>query len=193
MKPLIYNLLFAFPSLLSFLFFLILCYYFWNENTYFIFKENTLSYTKTGDKSIPLPEDWISYRELPENIKKEFIQSLDKKYYYQHGYSHLNLAGILFYKMGIISKPSFYDTISLKLVKILFPIESNPFSLSYIQMSVALEKSLNKNELLEYYINLAEWKEGKIGILAASKFYFQKHPKELTNEEVFQLTQLLNE
>jgi membrane peptidoglycan carboxypeptidase len=52
-----------------------------------------------------------------------------------------------------------------------------------IRYAIALEKKLNKQQILEKYLNIAPFGDGAYGIFAASQVYFNKAPKDLTIEE----------
>lgn len=60
-----------------------------------------------------------------------------------------------------------------------------------LAVAVELEKQLKKRQILEIYLNLAEWGEGIFGIGAASQYYFHKPPSELDAKEGAFLAMLL--
>lgn len=57
--------------------------------------------------------------------------------------------------------------------------------------AILLERNFTKNEILEIYLNVAEWGEGVFGIKAASQVYFGKLPSLLTPKEGAFLAMLL--
>jgi membrane peptidoglycan carboxypeptidase len=50
-------------------------------------------------------------------------------------------------------------------------------------ITIALEQELSKRRILEIYLNIIEWGDGIYGLGPAARYYFQKHPSELTDEE----------
>jgi membrane peptidoglycan carboxypeptidase len=58
-------------------------------------------------------------------------------------------------------------------------------------LAVRLDRKVSKNRILEIYLNIAEWGPGFHGIGAASRYYFDKHPSELTAREGAFLAMLL--
>ena len=52
-----------------------------------------------------------------------------------------------------------------------------------MKYAVALEKKLNKQQILERYLNISAYGHGAYGIFAASHVYFNKDPKDLTLPE----------
>ena len=49
-----------------------------------------------------------------------------------------------------------------------------------MKYAIDLEKKLNKDQILERYLNIAAYGHGAYGIFAASHVYFEKDPKDLT-------------
>jgi len=52
-----------------------------------------------------------------------------------------------------------------------------------MKYAIDLEKKLNKDQILERYLNIAAYGHGSYGIFAASHVYFEKDPKDLTLPE----------
>jgi len=49
-----------------------------------------------------------------------------------------------------------------------------------MKYAIALEKKLNKEQILERYLNIAPFGHSSYGVYAAASVYFNKHPKDLT-------------
>jgi membrane peptidoglycan carboxypeptidase len=60
-----------------------------------------------------------------------------------------------------------------------------------MKLAMALEKKLNKQQILERYLNIAPFGHGAWGIYAASHVYFNKDPKDLTLPEAALLAGLV--
>ena len=60
-----------------------------------------------------------------------------------------------------------------------------------MKYAIALEKKLNKQQILERYLNIAAFGEGAYGIWAASQVYFQETPAELTLPQASLLASLV--
>src|SRR5690606_18586003 len=52
-----------------------------------------------------------------------------------------------------------------------------------IRMAIELEKRLNKDQILQNYLNIAAFGNGAYGVYAASQVYFNKEPRDLTLAE----------
>jgi membrane peptidoglycan carboxypeptidase len=61
--------------------------------------------------------------------------------------------------------------------------DTNVRKLREIRFAMALEKKLNKDQILEKYLNIAPFGQAAYGIYAASQVYFNKPPKDLKIEE----------
>src|SRR5512142_1892317 len=60
-----------------------------------------------------------------------------------------------------------------------------------MKYAIALEKKLNKQQILERYLNIASFGEGAYGIYAASEVYFAKPPSDLNLPEAALLAGLV--
>jgi membrane peptidoglycan carboxypeptidase len=59
-------------------------------------------------------------------------------------------------------------------------IDSPTRKLREMKLAIALEKKLNKQQILERYLNIAPFGHGAYGVYAAAQVYFGKEPKDLT-------------
>ena len=77
------------------------------------------------------------------------------------------------------------STITQQTVKNVFltPEQSYLRKLKELFASLSLEKKLSKNEVLELYLNVAEFGPNLYGVRAAAKHYFRKRPKQINAAE----------
>lgn len=87
------------------------------------------------------------------------------------------------------------STISMQLVKNVFLTREKTLSrkLEEILMVYVLENNriVSKERMFEVYLNIIEWGPNVYGIGEASRFYFQKHPSELTLKECLFLASII--
>ena len=85
------------------------------------------------------------------------------------------------------------STITQQLAKNLYLSSSrNPLrKLKEAATAVRLEWALSKDRILELYLNVAEWGPGVWGIDAASRTYFGRSPRGLTDEQAAALAATL--
>lgn len=85
------------------------------------------------------------------------------------------------------------STISQQLAKNLFLSKDKTFIRKGIEALITnkLESTLNKNEILEKYLNVIEFGEGVFGIKKAAQYYFKKSPSEVNTAEAAFLAMIL--
>lgn len=140
--------------------------------------------------------EYVTIDQIPLNLQRAFVAIEDRKFYDHNGIDPLGIvrAGI----NGIMNKlrgGSFDEgasTITQQLLK------NNYFSgwtseatfqdslerkIQEQYMAVQLEKVLDKDQILEYYLNTINLGQNTLGVEAASQRYFNKHVSELTLSE----------
>lgn len=127
----------------------------------------------------------VSIKELPNHVKNAFISIEDKRFYSHNGVDYKALARALFknVKSGFLKEGA--STITQQLIKNTHLTSEKTFKrkLAEIKLARQLEKKLNKDEILEKYLNTIYFGENCYGIAKASHYYFNKSPKELTLNE----------
>lgn len=85
------------------------------------------------------------------------------------------------------------STITQQVAKNLFlgPEKTLRRKLKEVMLAWQLERTLSKDQILEIYLNIAEWGDGMIGAEAACRFYFRKSSADLTWAEAALLTGIL--
>ena len=85
------------------------------------------------------------------------------------------------------------STITQQLVKNLYFSFERKISRKILEFFLALwfEKTLSKKQILELYLNIIYYDNGQYGISDASRFYFNRSPKDLTVNQAFFLASIL--
>lgn len=122
---------------------------------------------------------------IPENVLKAFIAIEDKRFYSHNGIDGRRLIAATLKNIKSFSFKEGASTISQQLIKNTHLSSKKTISrkLSEIKLAKELEKQFSKNEILEKYLNTIYFGEGCYGITAASRFYFNKSPKDLSLNE----------
>lgn len=140
-----------------------------------------------------LPEHWIFLQEIPKHVVRAILISEDWSFYSHEGfdYSQIKEAMEVNLEKGKFARGA--STITQQVVKNVFLDQSKSLirKLREANLTVQIEEHVSKNRILEIYLNIAEWGEGIFGIEAASKFYFNKSPKQLNVKEAVFLAILL--
>ncbi len=134
---------------------------------------------------------YVSLADLPEHVKYAFISVEDERFYEHNG---IDVRGIL--RAGVIGLTSGHfseggSTITQQLIKNqVFDggrettfIEKLERKIQEQFLAIQLENQLDKEMILEYYLNTINLGSGTYGIQTASKRYFNKDAKDLTLSE----------
>ena len=130
---------------------------------------------------VPLPQ-------VAENFRKAILAREDERFYH-HGAVDLIGIGRAVVK-NLAGKKEGASTLTQQLASDIFQLKSGEDrgdtvrqldrKLLEIAIAFRLEASLEKDEILEAYINQINWGRQIKGIGEASRVYFEKHPSELT-------------
>ncbi|MEL6861547.1 MAG: PBP1A family penicillin-binding protein [Pseudomonadota bacterium] len=134
----------------------------------------------------------INIDELPPHVPRAFIAAEDKRYYDHDGADTQAMARAAFSNLISGETVSGASTITQQLVKnlVLSPEQTLKRKVQEVRLARQLEEQLSKNEILELYLNRVYFGSGFYGLGAASRFYFDKDPKDLTLAEASLLATL---
>ncbi|MGW8265254.1 MAG: penicillin-binding protein 1A [Longimicrobiales bacterium] len=144
----------------------------------------------------------VSIEALPEYVPQAFIAIEDKRFYEHHGYSIRGIvraAIVRFPGMGTIlnRRAGGGSTITQQLARNMFT-QSIGFEkrvtrkLKELQVALALERTYEKDQILEAYINQINYDRGWYGIQTAARNYFGKSATELNVAEGAMLAAIPN-
>lgn len=163
------------------------------EGRYFLFKENSIKFLIDQSYSIELNQDWVNLEELPQGAVHALVSVEDSRFYNHKGFSLFDIHSAMIQNLILGKKLRGASTITQQLARTLFLNREKTIKrkLQEIRIAVALERSLTKKEILEYYLNTVYWGKGFNGIYFASRYHFRKPPNELTLDEFKELVQKL--
>lgn len=137
---------------------------------------------------------YVKLEDIPKQIKAGFVAVEDKRFYEHNGIDLWRMMGAMVnnIKSGKFSQGA--STISQQLIKNTHLTNEKTITrkLKEIKLAYELEKDYSKDEILELYLNNIYFGNGCYGIGRASKFYFDKEPKELTIGEGAMLIGVIN-
>lgn len=134
----------------------------------------------------------LKLSDYPENLVIALLNVEDRGFYSHGGIDFMALVRAtiqntihLRYKQGA-------STITQQLARIILDDRRKSLGRKWkeLELALALESALKKDEILEYYMNHVYLGHGAFGFGEAVKFYFQKNPRELTNTEAILLATL---
>lgn len=134
---------------------------------------------------------YITYDKIPDNLKYAFISAEDKNFF---NHSGIDLSSIIRAFFQNINNYFFTEnnnrligasTITQQLVKNLYLDSQKTIvrKMKEIIIAIKLERILDKEKILEMYLNEIYFGRGAYGIVAASEKYFNKRLLDLTIEE----------
>ena len=134
---------------------------------------------------------YITYDKIPDNLKYAFISAEDKNFF---NHSGIDLSSIIRAFFQNINNYFFTEnnnrligasTITQQLVKNLYLDSQKTIvrKIKEIIIAIKLERILDKEKILEMYLNEIYFGRGAYGIVAASEKYFNKRLLDLTIEE----------
>ncbi len=133
----------------------------------------------------PGTDPWVSLDELPPILPIAVIAQEDGGFYKHHGFSMYHIKGSIVrnLKEGRFARGA--STITMQLARNLFLSRRKTLArkLQEVVVTWALERALDKDRILELYLNVIEWGPGIFGLKAAARYYFDKAPAELTTRE----------
>lgn len=149
--------------------------------------KNIIYYDKNNDDifSENLNNDYVKLSDITNFTKNAIISTEDKNFYNHRGFDYPRIlkAMIINIKSGKIKQGA--STISQQYIKNLYLTFDKTWERKIEEafLTLELETHYSKNEILEGYLNTIDFGGGNYGIKEASKYYFNKNPKELTKAE----------
>lgn len=134
----------------------------------------------------------IKIDELPPHVARAFIAAEDKRFYEHDGADTQAMARAAWSNVISGKTVSGASTITQQLVKnlVLSPEQTMKRKVQEVRLARQLEEQLSKSEILELYLNRVYFGSGFYGLGAASRFYFDKDPQDLTLAEASLLATL---
>ncbi|MCX8075079.1 MAG: transglycosylase domain-containing protein [Clostridia bacterium] len=137
---------------------------------------------------------YVKISDIPISYKNAVIAIEDNRFYEHGPFDIVSLGRAVITNIKDMSLTEGGSTITQQLAKNMYFSQEKRFSRKVAEVFVAfdLEKKYNKDEILEYYMNIIYYGDGYIGIGQASMGYFDKTPNELTFDEQTLLAGLPN-
>ncbi len=137
---------------------------------------------------------WLAESELPALVRNAFIAIEDKRFYRHEGVDWLRTGRAALNSVLRLERRFGGSTITQQLIKNVSG-ESEATAgrkVREILRATALEKSLSKDEILAYYLNIIPLANRCYGVGAAARYYFGKKAAELLPEEAAALAAITN-
>lgn len=137
--------------------------------------------------------DFCSLESLNDYTKEAFLSIEDKDFYRHNGINKKRIAKAMFNNIKSMSLKEGASTISQQLIKNTHLTNEKTFTrkLKEVALTKKLEKSFDKDEILESYLNIIFFGNNCYGLESASKYYFSKNAKDLDLNESCTLAGLI--
>lgn len=136
--------------------------------------------------------EWVDFENIPEQLKTITLLAEDKRFYNHFGIDlwGISRAMIENIKAGRITQGG--STLTQQIAKKAFLSDERTLQRKLRESAIALgiESQLNKDEILEMYLNTAPYGPTLAGVKSASEFYFQKPVSDLQTSEMLLLAVL---
>ena len=129
--------------------------------------------------------DFVELSNISDYVKKAIVSIEDKNFYNHKGFDYLRIAKAMFVNLKSKKIKEGASTISQQYIKNLYLTFDKTWErkIQEALLTLELETHYSKNEILEGYLNTIDFGAGNYGIKEASKYYFNKEPKDLTLAE----------
>ena len=140
----------------------------------------------------PLRYAWVPYERISNNLKRAMIAAEDAKFVEHEGFDWEGIQHALDKNWKRGKTVAGGSTITQQLAKNLFLSPSKNYLRKGEEalITLMLESSMDKERILELYLNVIEWGSGVFGAEAAAQRYFGVHASDLTAEQSARLASM---
>lgn len=130
-------------------------------------------------------ENYVSLKHISHHMIDAILAVEDKHFYEHHGFDFKRIVKSIIDNLKTMSKKYGASTITQQYARNLYLNHEKSYKrkLKEAYYTMILENNYSKDEILEGYLNTIYFGHGIYGIYDAARFYFNKHPSELTINE----------
>jgi len=141
----------------------------------------------------PNSQNYVRLTQISNYMEKAVVLTEDSRFWQHHGFDFEEIEKSMKTNMKTGEYSRGGSTITQQLAKNLFLTKEKTLvrKIKEAIISIRIEKTLNKKDILEKYLNVVQFGKNIFGIKKAALFYFQKSPADLTIVESAFLTYLL--
>jgi monofunctional glycosyltransferase len=137
----------------------------------------------------PLKYEWVPYEKISKNLKRALIAAEDSKFVEHEGFDWEGIQLALEKNRARGKTVAGGSTITQQLAKNLFLSPEKTYLRKGQEaiITLMLENFLDKERILELYLNVIEWGNGVFGAEAAARRYFGVSASQLSAEQAARL------
>ncbi len=157
------------------------------ETTAFI--ERARSRYRRQEPTLKVTQQWVSLDKISKNLTKAVLLAEDDRFYQHKGFDLIEIRNSIMKNIRERRWARGGSTLTQQLAKNLYLSPEKTLKRKFDEMILTwkLESRLSKSRILELYLNVVEWGEGRFGAEAAAQFYFNKSALQLTCAEAASL------
>ena len=130
-------------------------------------------------------ENYTQYEDVPEIYYKALVAVEDRRFYKHNGFDIIGTTRAIYNDIKANELLEGGSTISQQLAKNLYFPQDNTLQrkIAEIFMAMKIEREYEKEDVREFYVNGIYYGSGYYSIYDASKGYFGKEPKDMSDYE----------
>jgi monofunctional biosynthetic peptidoglycan transglycosylase len=149
--------------------------------------------SKSGTVYFQLPDHrWRKLQEISPHLLKAVLAGEDQRFLKHRGFDFIEINHALrdILRAGKVRGAS---TITMQVARIVFlwPDRNWLRKLAEAYYTVFIETLWSKRRILEVYLNMVDWGPGVMGVDAASRRYFNRHPAAVTPQQAALMAAIL--
>ncbi len=160
-----------------------------NHASYVMYTDNAGNEVQLEQIKTSVNREWVASEDISENLKKAAVAIEDQRFYKHHGVDIKRTVGatvkFVLSKIGIGDSSYGGSTITQQVIKNITneTDKSATRKIKEMMRAIAIEKQLEKDEILTMYLNIAFFANNCYGVEAASEMYFGKSADEVNIQE----------
>jgi monofunctional glycosyltransferase len=157
------------------------------------FMRQRLSVLRMQNPQANLKYEWVPYQSISANLKKALVAAEDAKFVEHEGFDWEGIQAAMEKNEDSGKRVAGGSTITQQLAKNLFlsPDKSYLRKGQEAVITLMLENMLDKERILELYINVIEWGDGVFGAQAAAQHYYKIPAAKLNASQAARLASMV--
>lgn len=154
----------------------------------FVFSEASVITSASGEEVATLYSEnrtFVPFDQIPKHVVNAFIAIEDERFYDHAGVDFISVLRAIYKDIIHMDKVEGASTITQQLVKNVFLTNDKTWmrKTKEVMGAIYLERTVSKNNILEYYLNEIYFGHGVYGIEKAAQYFFGKSVQDLTVSE----------
>ena len=157
------------------------------------FMDARLAIMREKNPAAKLQQQWVPYEKISHHLKRAIVVAEDDRFADHEGFDWEGIQKAMDKNQRKGKVVAGGSTISQQLAKNLFLSGERSMLRKSEEALITLmmERMLNKQRILEIYLNVIEWGDGVFGVEAAARHYFDISAAQLSGEQAAKLAAMV--